>query len=72
MICCLNTFYIMGKYKTLDSSFYKTGKYKTLDSSFIKRENIKLWIHICVRRLGEYTSNKHNIWVALDLHGMLK
>ena len=25
-----------------------------------------------MRRFGEYTSNKHNISVALDPHGMLK
>ena len=30
------------------------------------------YIYICMRRFEEYTSNRHNISVALDPHGMLK
>ena len=39
---------------------------------------IKVYLYFClyimcvyVRRFGEFTSNKHNISVALDRHGML-
>ena len=31
-----------------------------------------IYIYIYMRRFREYTSNRHNISVALDPHGMLK
>ena len=31
-----------------------------------------IYIYIYMRRFGEYTSNRHNISVALGPHGMLK
>ena len=34
--------------------------------------SITLYIYINVRRFGEYTSNRHNISVALDPHEMPK
>ena len=34
--------------------------------------HIYIYVYVCVRRLWEYTSNRHNISVALDPHGMLK
>ena len=37
---------------------------------FVKKEILCIFIHM--RRFGEYTSNRHNISVALDPHGMLK
>ena len=33
---------------------------------------IYIYIYIYMRRFREYTSNRHNISVALDPHGMLK
>ena len=33
---------------------------------------LHIYIYICMRRFGEYISNRHNISVALDPHGMLK